>query len=135
MDQGVLAVAVAIVGGEDEVRVIQLTLLFELLHDVHDSPAYSEYGARLLAEERVRSPGFLGGEGGWFFTYCGSSASETPQDGTRGALRSANWSASAASKKAGMCGPWKLTTMKSGRSAPHRPISLTATSLSRYVSR
>src|ERR687893_1076889 len=64
VDQGVLAVAIAVVGGEDEVRVIQLALLLDLVHDVHDGPAYSEYGARLLAVERVRSVGFPGGEGG-----------------------------------------------------------------------
>src|ERR671916_587994 len=32
VDQGVLAVAIAVVGGEDEERVIQLTLLFDLVH-------------------------------------------------------------------------------------------------------
>src|SRR5918998_1195700 len=62
VDHGVLAVAVAVVRGEDEVRVVQLALLLEPLHDVHDAPAYGEYGARLLAVERVRGPGLLGCE-------------------------------------------------------------------------
>jgi hypothetical protein len=63
VDHGVLAVAVAVVRGEDEVRVVQLALLLEPLHDVYDGPAYGENGARLLAVERVRGPGLLGGEG------------------------------------------------------------------------